>query len=780
MDLKAYQSQIRELIPLRNESDFNELLDNILFGESTSNKFLIKMELNRLATPCQRILDLREKVTEPCNLYEQDAIKHYLTKPTIQVLKNNIDLYGFYTVGVFEAVLDYIAQQKEIQNTQLQSKSITPAKKEQCELLALSKKNKRGAARMYFVSEISATTSDGQEFQGQTSNISSTGIKIKFKGDIHLTDGSTITVTFIGLTHEYNDQALRKPINCNLIKQEYDTDNCRYLYLNFDGKNAKFTDFISEFIRLNQYKYKIDVHYYYQLAKISALKHAYLAKMSCLPLFLDANAPSPFIFALENNDNKHQLAEWLNEGNNHLSFLFNELRFFKLIKQLTQRQGTTVYSFTHVANGKQYFLCATEEDLIEQGLKELFIHTGSVKPSWRVYRLTLCPFTYQSGNNHDITESTPDIFNQITHIATLQPLTQATAFNIEKSLNSNDTSPLNKFVHHPGKEVDSASTFSLFSSELRKEERYQYKSGVIVSDKNGQYSGQIVDFSCSGLKVKLNQISSFSIATELTVNLTELQKLSTTFPLSKLRYKVVRTSANNLLHLQVCEQQTLDICQQFFSILIRNNAKHFTCQPLLEKKQPLQKQLIEIAEESFINAVFFVKKIATRPAICFSAIDIPDHPLHTLFSLNSDNNQELNYYPIANNHIYERLVIEPFKESDNNELLKHAIIYIRAIKYGRKKWKISSFLEEDFNSEQEKLTFIEESELNATFYALQFRLKRLPKIDLHCIESEMRAISRFAMHLTKRLEEELLAVEGMIEITDITADVLAALKNIKR
>ncbi|GLS91664.1 pilus assembly protein PilZ [Psychromonas marina] len=778
MDLKAYQSQIRELIPLRQESDFEELLDNILFGESTSNKFLIKMELNRLATPCQRILDLRDKVTDTCNLFEQDTIKHYLTKPTIQVLRNNIDLYGSYTVGVFEAVLDHVALQKERQQKQQQSKLITPEKKEQCEQLALSKKNKRGAARMYYVSEITAISSDGQVFQGQTSDISSTGIKIKLKDDIFLGEGTLIDVTFIGLTLEYNDSALKRPISCNLIKQEY--DNGRYLYLNFDGEHKKFSVFISEFIRLNQYKYKIDVHYYYQLAKISALKHAYLGRMSSLPIFLDANTPSPFIFALENNDNKQLLLEWLRDGNNHLAFLFNELRFFKLIKQLKQQQSTTVYSFVHIANDKQYFLCATEEELLEQGLKALFIQTGSVKPSWRVNRLTLSPYTYQAANDYDITESTPALFTQITHIATLHPLTQATTFDLEDALKNKGTTPLNQFVHHSGKNTLPATTFSLFSSELRKEERYQYQSAITISDQDNHYTGQIVDFSCSGLKVKLTQIGSFSIATQLTINLIELQKLSTTFSLSKLRYKVVRTSANNLLHLQVCDQQTLDICQQFFSILIRNNAKHFTCQPLLEKKQPLQKQLIEIAEESFNNAVFFVSRVASRPVICFSAIDIPDHPLHTLFSLNSDNNQELNYYPIANNHVYERLVIEPFKENTENRLLKHAIIYIRAIKYGRNKWKIASFLEEDFNTEQEKLTFIEESELNANFYALQFRLKRLPKIDLNCISSEMRAISRFAIHLTKKLEDELLAVEGMIEISDITPDVINALNKSKR
>ena len=60
MDLTAYQSQIKELIPLRNSPEYNDMLDKILFGESNSDKFLIKMEVSRLTTPCQRLIDLRE------------------------------------------------------------------------------------------------------------------------------------------------------------------------------------------------------------------------------------------------------------------------------------------------------------------------------------------------------------------------------------------------------------------------------------------------------------------------------------------------------------------------------------------------------------------------------------------------------------------------------------------------------------------------------------------------------------------------------------------------
>ncbi|WP_022941005.1 PilZ domain-containing protein [Psychromonas hadalis] len=775
MDLKAYQSQIRELIPLRNEPDFNELLNKILFGESNSDKFLIKMELSRLAKPCQRLLDIRDKVTEPCEIFEQDKLKHHLTKPTIKVLQKSIKLYGLYTVGAFEAVHEFIATQKNaLKKRQITRKKVVK-REEQCELLTLSQKNKRGAPRMFFVSDITVTLNDGKTITAQTSNISSTGLKIKLSDSLHISNETLLNITFTGLALEYHDQVLKEQVRYQLVKQENDSEEQRYFYLNYIDDNKCFNSFISEFIRLNQYKYKIDVHYYYQLAKVSALKYNYLAQMNSLPLYLDAQAPSPFLFSLKNNSNKVLLNEWHCGGIDQLSYLFHELRFIKLLAHTLS--NTTVYTFTHTVKGKLYFLSATEEELNEKGLKQSFINYGRSKSSWRVYHLTLAPYQYQPSNRYDITESVPSLFKRVTHIATLQRLSKAYPFTIKTKLDKKDVNQLNQFVHRPENNTAPASVFSLFSDEQRKEARYLYASKLSVSDGKNSYNGHLVDFSHSGLKIKLEQITAFSNTTKLTIDLTELQKISKKYPLSDLHYKVIKTGANNIFHLQVCDKKTLDTCEHFFSLLVKNNAKHFTCIPLKEHKQPSLKHLVEIAEESFINCIFFLSKLSGRPKITFSAIDIADHPLHKLFSLYSDNHNELNYYPLVNNQLYERLVIQPFKESEGGLLNKEALIYIKAVKKSDQPWEISSFLDEDFNSEQEKINFIKESQFNATFYALHYRLTSLASIDLSSIKSEIRTISRFAIHLTKKLEDELCAINAMIEITDRTADIIKTVDN---
>jgi hypothetical protein len=769
MDLKAYKPQIKELIPLRNSPDFNDLLNKILFGESNSDKFIIKMEINRLATPCARIIDIRDRVTETCVQFEQEPLIHYLTKETIKVLNDNIKLYGLYTVGVYEAVHEFIANKKNKQN--IQQNTIIPKviNEEQCELLTLSQKNKRGAPRMFFVSEIKITLENGKTYEAQTSNLSITGLKLKLSDNIRINNDLKLLITFKGLSHEYTNKVLKKPITYRLLRQEDAGENFSYFYLTYIDNKDAFINFIGDFIKINQHKYKIDVHYYYQIAKTIALKNSYLAQMNTLPIYLDINDKDSFLFSLKNQVNQILLNDWHCDEINQLPIFFTQSRLIKIVKE---KANTTLYTCYHTIKGQKYFLSATEEELLEQGLKQTFIDYGRNKNTLRVYHLTVTPYQYKALSNFDITEVVPEIFNRMTHIATLQCLNTPLPFIKKIVADKKKTNELIPFIHRQESQKTSIPSFTLMSEEHRKEERYLYQSKLSISFKEQHYDANIIDFSYSGLKIKLNKLASIAVKSIIQVNFTELQKISKKFELSALKYKVVRVGTNNVLHLQVCSTKTLDICTKFFSILVKNNAKHFTCNPLKEKKQPVAKHLIEIAEESFVNCVFFVSKVGARNKITFAAIDLPQHPLNKLFAIKSDNNQELNYYPIANNQLYDRLVALPFKDSDSSSLYKEAYIYIRASKDNEQKWEINSFLDEDFDSENAKMKFIKESYSKDSFYALHYRLTPLNKIDLDLNQNETRAISRFAIHLTKKLEEELSAVEAIIEITDRTEHIM--------
>ncbi|MCG6202469.1 PilZ domain-containing protein [Psychromonas antarctica] len=772
MDFKNYQVQIKELISLRNEPDFNDLLDRILFGESNSDKFLIKMEINRLTKPCIRIIDLRHKMNEECQLFQHEKLSHYLTAGALKIYQDNHHLYGVYTIGVFEAVDSYIAQKKKKQ-AKKQLVVIPKKRQDQCDLLCISQRYEQGAPRMFFVSAVDILLADGKTIKGQTSNISISGVKIKFQQKVELLDGASLQIIFTDLQLEYQEAILTNEITYQLVKQA-DDGNTHYLYLSYADNKPQFIAFIRDFVRSNQHKYKIDVHYFYQLAKIKALNHTYLSQMSALPIYLDNRSASPFLFALKNSVNKKILNEWHCDGFNQLPMLFNELRLPQLLAHTKEKSSTTVYCFTYNTTNKTYFISASEEELVEKGLKKLFIDYGSSKKSWRVYHLTLNTYQYQQGHNYNITDPVPTVFERTTHIATLQPLFY-TALSHNESSGNKELNEINQFVHHFQKESD-VQIFTLFSSEQRKEPRYLYKSKLSLDNEGRNYTGEIIDFSLSGLKIKLDKITSIAVSTVVTINLFALQKVSQKHPLSHLGYKVIRYGPNNVLHLQVCDSKTFSICSHFFYLLVKNNPSHFKCLPLKTTPQPSSERLSEIAQEALYDCVFFIGKDAGLPNIKYAAIDKVDHPLHKLFSLHTDNHTELNYYPITNNQLHERLLSQPLKQDKAEGILKEALIYVKASKDRNDKWLINSFLDSDFHSEQEKIDFIIKANKKANFYALHYRLSSIKPVCLESIKPEIRTISRFAIHLTKKLEEELSTIHAIIEITDRTSDMMRNLE----
>ena len=77
-DLKEYHDIIEELKPMINEPEFNQILNQVAATISKQKRFLLKMELMRLARPCIRLIYLRGLVDGDCQLYEHQGKDHYL------------------------------------------------------------------------------------------------------------------------------------------------------------------------------------------------------------------------------------------------------------------------------------------------------------------------------------------------------------------------------------------------------------------------------------------------------------------------------------------------------------------------------------------------------------------------------------------------------------------------------------------------------------------------------------------------------------------------------
>ena len=76
MQLDDYKALIEQLLPAYGSEDFHQVFDSLTSNESGPIKLRIKMEINRLMTPCKKIIDLRGRVKGQCRSYTFNGQTH--------------------------------------------------------------------------------------------------------------------------------------------------------------------------------------------------------------------------------------------------------------------------------------------------------------------------------------------------------------------------------------------------------------------------------------------------------------------------------------------------------------------------------------------------------------------------------------------------------------------------------------------------------------------------------------------------------------------------------
>lgn len=758
MDLKDHHAQLQQLIAVKHDANFNELMAKILINESTSDKFLIKMELARLSKPSQRTIDLRKRMPEKCQPFTICKIKHYLTPLAIKVLCENVTLYRNYSVGAYEAVCNTINQNARETILVAKEKAEQTDNSLSAERLYFSPQQKRGFERMYFVSDIYIHLQTGEKHFAQTCDISSHGLKIKLNISLDFKINEKVKIEFVGLKSDYANNLLYHDINYQVIKKET-YQNKFYLYLSYVDKDAIFIHFLNDFISLKKYKYKMDVHYDHKLVKEKVLKQNYTQHMSILPIYLNSTSSSPFLFSLNNKNNQVVSNKWTCAEKNQLPQLFNEERLAQLILYAQKKTSTTLYSFIH----KNYLLSATDEELIELGLRTVFINYGRQKESWAVFHLSINPYHYTSATEKFVIldpDSTKEKYN-ITHIATLQLITKYCSLPDAKNIESTSLNQLNNFVHRINQSKEQP-ILNLDTKSKRIERRFAYHKKIQLHFRKKLFNATIINVSISGLKLKLNNNHSLKVEDKVYIYLHQDKESGKNKDLKSLYYKIVKITESNILHLEYYNRNKENI-PALLHLLHKDNNK------LTEIPDSQQKEIIRLVEKSFICPLFFLRKEISKLKIQFASIDTIAASLSPLFEVSEANSEKVSYAALIQGELYQKLINQPFHSNRSD---KEAFIYINQSIDKDSKYTYKSFLEEDFININDKLSIIYPVEKNTRFYAIHYRLLFVDRINLSEIEKQSRTINTLPLHLRRKLEDELLDICAVIEITDLTQQTL--------
>lgn len=772
---------LEQLLPLLTEPDFDEIFNRLTDGESNNARFLLKMELKRKATPCVRSLDMRGK-GYAAESYVYAGIQHYLGSDDLEIFQTQLKCYrNLYTIGVYEAVVEAHKRHLKLLESQMEDPSHDPLKFE-VDGVQFASYYQRREERMHYSSAVILQRQGEAPVQARTTDISPSGLRIGLTHPIPFEMGETCQVLFSGLQKEFPSTIINQSIPYQIIGEDV-RDNRFWLKLIRQDPSPELALYFSNFIEQNKMRYRVSVDYLLSSIEVKGYEQYYLPRMTGLPLFFDQSTTPQLRYALKSENNQSVLEYWRDEHNHDkLTGLFTPERMRRLLAQPGTHKQCWIYCFTHTVRSHIYFFSATQDELEEQGLRELFFTVGAKRSSWRQFKLDLEPIDLSS---HDRT-SLINLDNlPPTHITSVENqlkelgyVGQLTAIDDElqrkdcqeKSLDEYQANDLRLFAHNS--DTAEFNIELLYYAQLRRELRYLHKTAIAVKAKNAQaVIGWTRDLSTMGLQIELQQTLVCQAGDVIHITLPKLQPLTKDMKLSDLPYRIVKINATGtVLNLMIEGTPNTHVGRQFFQLLIDSNQDKLQATRELKRTNGLARALRNLFTHHLFNTPLFLSKGKPNRLGILGCIDKP-RPLQRLLA-ESRVNKPYNLLPLFHDEMLKRLILTPMRELQREDTPLQFELYIH-----RKHDRIGNLcydtrLESDFFSLDDKRKFVLQALKQGAFTSVRLYLSRAGRPDMDYIASELDYVAKYAIHKAKHLEESLWSVIGLCDLQDTTATTL--------
>ena len=809
-DLKQYAAIIEQLKPMVNEPEFNQVLLQIASDVPKEKRFLIKMEVKRLAKPCMRTIDLRGHVDGKCKKYAHEGRTHYMDDIAIDKFEEQIRVFGRYTYGVYEAVQNTennfrLMREKEIAQER-QDRSNPELKKRSAVLeqfkvptVNLLDYRQRNAERMNFAVAVELFNQDFESVRGLSVDISLEGLQVKLSKNTLFNKGETLYIFFRGLENEY---ALDKKngIAYKLVKISTKND-VNYLALQRDSEhpNPAFDKFLENFIHGNKRRYKVNMSNTLEAIASKTSEQFFSPRSPTLPVFIDVinNTLVPR-YAMMNEVNRETLQYWQDEEDNcRLNFLLTQERLTRLLNKSEEVREIFVFSFTHFQNEKVYFYSASFEELMQKDVvMRVFLGFGSKKASWRVFKVTLTDMVPEQAH---IPTSIPDsVGNKVkklntppsarlmsklknlrflAHITDVTSITGQETYN-EFKYNRDNLAHLRNFGHPRNRAASNIEIVRFKYDERRIESRYQLRTQVELRFNNDPavHKGISEDISVHGLglRIELSREYKGNLNGQVEVAFPKLQEIAPSFNVMGLQYEVMyHNSDKNILHLKTVAGDEGKGARYFFEELIKKNKSNLKVEDNEEEIPGMGQALRCINARNATSLSFLMSKEGIRyvPQACIvGKQDERVTALTTQFAEQGKVNVEFLFRDRKQESPFLQSGVKAVKH-DNTPLREELFISFDSTQKDPRMAIIPRYSHK-FEDNNQRRSFIREAMSRGQFIAIHIMLTTTGKPDLSMLQTEINYVTMYAMHKAKELEKKMWSMAACSHLVDVTDEVL--------
>ena len=809
-DLKQYADIIEQLKPMVNEPEFNQVLLQTAADVPKEKRFLIKMEVKRLAKPCMRTIDLRGHVDGKCKKYVHEGRSHYMDDLAVDKFEEQIRVFGRYTYGVYEAVQNTennfrLIREKELAQERAHKENPTAKKRsavlEQFKVptVNLLDYRQRNTERMNFAVAVEVFNNAGQAMRGLSVDISLEGLQIKLAKDAFFKTGETLFIFFRGLENEFAMDK-KNGIAYKLVKIITKNDvNYLALQRDKDCPSPAFDKFLESFIHGNKRRYKVNMSNTIEAITSKTCEQYFSPRSPTLPVYIDViNKTLVPRFAMVNEVNRETVQYWQDEEENcRLNFLLTQERLMRLLNKSDEVREIFVFSFTHLHSDKVYFYSASFEELLQKDtLLKIFLGFGSKKASWRVFKITLTDMVPEQAH---IPLSIPDSVGSkvkklntppsarlmsklknlryLAHVTDVTSVTGQETYN-EFTFNRENLSHLRVFGHPRNRAPSNIHLVRFKYEEQRIESRYQLRTQIEARFNNEDvvHKGVSEDISVHGLglRVELNKEYKGSLEGRVEVAFPRLQEIANTFDVMHLQYEIIYHNVEkNILHLKTMPGEEGKSARAFFEELIKKNKANLKVDNDEEEVPGIGQALRCINARNATSLSFLMSKEGVRytPQACI--VGKQDERITTLTTQYAEQGKvNLEFL------FRDRKQDSPFVQSgikavklENMPLRQELFISFDASQKEPRMAIIPRYSDK-FESNEQRRAFIREAMVRGQFIAIHVMLTTTGKPDMSMLQTEINYVTMYAMHRARELEKKMWSIAACSHLVDVTDEVL--------
>ena len=805
--LIKYQSLIEELKRDLGRPNFDAIFAKKTKELSSSDKFLVKMEMNRLLQPINRFIDLRGQVTGEVRPYSYNGKQHFMDETAIKVFEAGIRRYKRYTLAVYEAVMNTENNHKVLQRQAQERGELAPvpiggdakkSDKPNINWVTFASYESRSEERMNYSIKVKLILNGANEIEASTSDISVSGCKVKLYSRYQVTPGEKLRMRLVGLEQDF-EMGLKDGLEYEVVAVEKVNPDLNHVRMKrtFSDDNRTIDEFLKSFIHGNKRRYKVNLDNTLDAVVVKGYEQYYLPRLTSLFVFLNIQDKRVSPSLVLTNENNVNVARYFNDEsrNSVLPQVLNSARVSQLLKSTGDVKQLTLYCFTHNNNGKLFFYSATETELNNTPkLRNLFWGFASQKPSFRIFNVQLMPCSSEDSYiplslpdsaSSDIAKlnkpPSPRVQGIVQHAKYLLLVSDITSVSSTEqfqkiSFDKSHVNHLKQYGHQKLRTYPEVDFVALDYINLRNETRYLYKTRIkLEQEEKGELEGHTLDFSVHGLQLELDLPTNYEQGDLILVALPDLQKLTKKFTLHKLPYEVMAVSkTKTVINLRTYSPST-DMKHdgaRFFTQLIDNNKSKLVASEESPKTPGLSTALRNMATKNVCQFPFYLHKRGANIKVGAVAKGRYPSTFHLILSHLATLGREVSFKDLIRVNAFEDKIATPLKEMARHDAPLQFDLYIRL--QPKQREAENAIISELISTKQaqDRSSFVNASVLEDLFFAFRLYISRTGRPDTDYISKELSYISQYAQHKAKDLEEELWSVIGVGDAIDITEEVL--------